>query len=430
MLECAAKYSRIMSKSVAPVVCCWFPAASPYIHSPSRCCGYRFRNSSHAAFVVAISSFGRSQLCRWVPGPQWDKVEVVHCGLEADFFVPADAIEPAPVPRLVCVGRLCEQKGQLLLVGAAAALAREGVVVLPARLLLDVVRSLPAPAVSLELRAAEQDVELVSGNATFHIRTLRTEDFPPFPEADPDTAVTLPAEVFVSTALKVAGSASRDETRPVLTGILVSAADHELRMVATDSYRLSVKETKLEAALPTAFEVNVPARALQELARVATHAKDEEVRVSVRQNQVLFEVGRVILSSRLIDGQFPNYRQLLPEEFEHELRVPGAELSDVVRRISLLAQKNAPLRLAFQPGELTVSAQTPDVGEALESLPVAFQGEPLEIGFNPEFLRAGLEAIEDGDVLLKLISPLRPGLIEAADESGFLYLIMPIRLNV
>jgi DNA polymerase III subunit beta len=311
-----------------------------------------------------------------------------------------------------------------------AEVAREGVVVLPARLLLDVVRSLPAPAVSLELRAAEQDVELVSGNATFHIRTLRTEDFPPFPEADPETAVTLPAEVFVSTALKVAGSASRDETRPVLTGILVSAADHELRMVATDSYRLSVKETKLEAVLPTAFEVNVPARALQELARVATHAKDEEVRVSVRQNQVLFEVGRVILSSRLIDGQFPNYRQLLPEEFEHELRVPGAELSDVVRRISLLAQKNAPLRLAFQPGELTVSAQTPDVGEALESLPVAFQGEPLEIGFNPEFLRAGLEAIEDGDVLLKLISPLRPGLIEAADESGFLYLIMPIRLNV
>jgi DNA polymerase-3 subunit beta len=141
-------------------------------------------------------------------------------------------------------------------------------------------------------------------------------------------------------------------------------------------------------------------------------------------------VGGVTLSSRLIDGQFPNYRQLLPESFEHELRISATELTDVVRRISLLAQKNAPLRLAFAPGELTVSAQTPDVGEALESLPVAFQGEPLEIGFNPEFLRAGLESVEEGDVLLKLISPLRPGLIESADGSGFLYLIMPIRLNV
>jgi DNA polymerase III subunit beta len=310
-----------------------------------------------------------------------------------------------------------------------AEVAREGVVVLPARLIVDVVRSLPAPAVSLELRAAEQDVELVSGKATFHIRTLRTEDFPPFPEPDPDSAVSLPAEAFVSTALKVAGSASRDETRPVLTGILVSASERELRMVATDSYRLSVKETALESPLSSSFEVNVPARALQELARVSAHA-DDDLSVSVRQNQVLFVLGRVILSSRLIDGQFPNYRQLLPESFEHELRIAGGELTDVVRRISLLAQKNAPLRLAFEPGELTVSAQTPDVGEAQESLPVAFQGESLEIGFNPEFLRAGLEAIEDGDVLLKLISPLRPGLIEAADESRFQYLIMPIRLNV
>jgi DNA polymerase III subunit beta len=311
-----------------------------------------------------------------------------------------------------------------------AEVQREGMLVLPARLLLDVVRSLPAPTVSIELRAAEQDAEIVSGNATFHIRTLRGEDFPPFPDPDPESALTLPADAFVSTALKVAGSASRDETRPVLTGILVSASERDLRMVATDSYRLSVKETALEAPLRSSFEVNVPARALQELARVAAHVEDEQLEISVRQNQILFVLGGVTLSSRLIDGQFPNYRQLLPESFEHELRVSCDELTDVVRRISLLALKNAPLRLSFVQGELTVSAQTPDVGEARESLPVAFAGEPLEIGFNPEFLRAGLEAIDEGDVLLKLISPLRPGLIEAADESHFQYLIMPIRLNV
>ena len=317
-----------------------------------------------------------------------------------------------------------------LRVPLSAEIVREGVVVLPARLLLDVVRSLPAQDVSVELRPAQQDVELVSGSATFDIRTLRADDFPPFPEPEPDASVSVPAQAFVSTALKVAGSASRDETRPVLTGILVSASERELSMVATDSYRLSVKQTALERPLERSFEVNVPARALQELARVAVHAQDEDVRVAVQRNQIVFVLGRTILSSRLIEGQFPNYRQLLPEGFEHELRVASAELTEVVRRISLLAQKNAPLRLAFAPGELTVSAQTPDVGEARESLPVAFEGEPLEIGFNPEFLRNGLEAIEEGDVLLKLISPLRPGLIEAADGSGFQYLIMPIRLNV
>jgi DNA polymerase-3 subunit beta len=310
-----------------------------------------------------------------------------------------------------------------------AEVVREGTAVLPARLLLDVVRSLPASQVSLELRSSEQDVELVCGTATFHLRTLRSEDFPPFPEPDGDTAA-VPAAAFVATALKVAGSASHDETRPVLTGILVSAAERELNMVATDSYRLSLKRTALEEPLSQAFEVNVPARALQELARVVGQEGEEQLGVAVQQNRIVFVAGRTVLSSRLIEGQFPNYRQLLPESFDHELRVASAELTDVARRISLLAQRNAPLRLAFSQGELTVSAQTPDVGEARESLPVGFEGEPLEIGFNPEFLRAGLEAIEQGDVLFKLISPLRPGLIEAADGSGFQYLIMPIRLNV
>jgi DNA polymerase-3 subunit beta len=307
---------------------------------------------------------------------------------------------------------------------------REGAVVLPARLLVDVVRALPAQDVSLELRAAEQDVEIVSGSATFQIRTLRLEDFPPFPEPEEDGRVVVPGPAFVETVSKVARSASRDETRPVLTGILVSASGDELRMVATDSYRLSVKETRLEAPLEGSFEANVPARALQELTRIVTQVGAEQLSVAVRTNQVIFEAGGVVLSSRLIDGQFPNYRQLLPDAYEHELQLAGGEITEVVRRISLLAQKNAPLRLSFSEGELTVSARTPDVGEARETLPVPFHGEPLEIGFNPDFLRDGLEAVDGADVLLKLISPLRPGLIEAADDSGFVYLLMPIRLNV
>jgi len=307
---------------------------------------------------------------------------------------------------------------------------RDGAVVLPARLLVDVVRALPGDEVTLELRASEQDVELVGGAATFHIRTLRLEDFPPFPDVEAEGRVQVPGPAFVETVLKVARSASRDETRPVLTGILVSASGEELRMVATDSYRLSVKETRLDAPLDGSFEANVPARALQELTRIVQHGSADQLAVSVRSNQVVFEAAGVVLSSRLIDGQFPNYRQLLPDAYEHELQLSGTEVTEVVRRISLLAQKNAPLRLAFSEGGLTVSARTPDVGEASETLPVPFAGEPLEIGFNPEFLRDGLEALEGGDVLLKLISPLRPGLIQAADGSGFQYLLMPIRLNV
>jgi DNA polymerase-3 subunit beta len=317
-----------------------------------------------------------------------------------------------------------------LRVPLAAETSRPGNAVLPARLLLDVARSLPAPEVSLELRSAEQDVELISGPATFHLRTLRAEDFPTLPEPSPETRVALPVDAFVETISRVARSASRDETRPVLTGILMSASAQELRMVATDSYRLSVKETALDAPLQGSLEANVPARALQELARIAAATSGQSLAVSVGQNQVVFELGDIVLSSRLIDGQFPNYRQLLPESVEHELRLASAELTDVVRRISLLAQKNAPLRLSFSEGTLTVSAQTPDVGEASEAVPVPFHGEPFEIGFNPDFLRDGLESIESDELVLKLISPLRPGLIESPDSGDFVYLIMPIRLNV
>ena len=310
-----------------------------------------------------------------------------------------------------------------------------GAAVLPARLLLDIMRALPSAQVALELRAAAQAVTLVSGTAVFDLRTLRSEDFPHLPES-PAVSVMLDAAAFIDTVARVARSASRDDTRPVLTGILVSASESSLRMVATDSYRLSVKTTQLAEPVATPFEANVPARALQELARIAQQTAAEQIAVARLDNQIVFTLAGgdgaasdAMLSSRLIDGQFPNFQQLLPESAEHELLLTREELADVVRRISLLAQKNAPLRLGFSAGELRVSAQTPDVGEAHETLPLDFDREPFEIGFNPEFLRDGLESVESQQIVIKLSSPLRPGLIESADGSGFVYLVMPIRLG-
>ena len=311
----------------------------------------------------------------------------------------------------------------------SATVETPGDVVLPARLLLDVVRSLPGPEVSLRLRTAEQDVEITSAGATFRLRTLRNEDFPNLPAGGGENAIALEAGPFIETVLRVSRSASRDETRPVLTGILVSASERELRMVATDSYRLSVKTTQLEEAVSAPLEANVPARALAEVVRIAQQSEIPTILVNRSDNQIVFTLGGAVLSSRLIDGQFPNYQLLLPETADHELRVDREEVASVVRRISLLAQKNAPLRLSFSEGELLISAQTPDVGEAREALPVPFAGEAFEIGFNADFLRDGLESVESDDVVIKLTSALRPGLIESADGSDFVYLVMPIRLN-
>jgi DNA polymerase-3 subunit beta len=314
-------------------------------------------------------------------------------------------------------------------VGLEGSIEGSGSVVLPGRLLTEVARSLPDGPVTLALREAERDVELSAGSSKFHLRTLPADDFPRFPESEGEP-VELPAPPLRDTINRVARAASRDEARPVLTGVLVTVEDGEMTMVATDSYRLAVKKTKLDASVSERLEANVPARALRELARLIEASGEDSLSVWLTRNQAIFRIGQVSLSSRLIDGQFPNHSQLLPESYEHEVKLPRTELLEVTRRVSQLAQRNAALRLSFSEGELVVSAETPDLGDAREALPAPYDGELLEIGFNPEFVRDGLESIDSDEVIVKLISPLRPGLLEPAEGDDFSYLVMPIRLNV
>jgi DNA polymerase-3 subunit beta len=300
----------------------------------------------------------------------------------------------------------------------------EGSVVVPGRLLLDIARLLPEAEVSLEHRLEEAVVEVRCGSASYRLHTYNAEDFPRLPDTQGIELHEVDRETLLETVSRVSRSASRDESRPVLTGVLVHFEPGKLVMAATDSYRLSVKETELEGSVPE-LEAIVPARALGELARIA--ADGETIQLGVHENQVVFGTGGAWLTTRRIDGQFPNYKQLVPEAFEHEVALPREELLDVVRRVSVMAQRNSPLRLRFADGELVVSAQTQDVGEARESLPVSFTAEALEIGFNADFLRDGIESVSGETLRLKLISPLRPAVLQGENDD-FLYLIMPIRL--
>lgn len=299
----------------------------------------------------------------------------------------------------------------------------EGAAVVPGRLLSELVRLLPDATVSLEHEAPAAVLTVTSGKHSSRLHTFSVEDFPRLPPVDVPLH-TVPSDALLATIEKVARAASRDESRPVLTGILVRFEGDRLTMAATDSYRLAVKETTLGETGPE-LDAIIPARALQELVRIASGS--DTIRLGVHENHVVFSAGDVWLTSRRIDGQFPSYRQLLPETFEIELDVPRVPLVEVIRRAGVLAQRNAPLRLRFTEGELRVRAQTQDVGEAEEALAVEYGGEPLEIGFNPEFLREGLESISADTVTLRLINPLRPGLLSSPSES-FWYLIMPIRL--
>src|SRR5436305_3541547 len=258
----------------------------------------------------------------------------------------------------------------------------DGAAVLPGRTLVDIARLLPGDEVAIEHRASESVVHLGSGSASYTLHTYNAEDFPRLPDLTETQTFSVDREALLETIGRVARAASRDEARPVLTGVLVKFAGDKLVMAATDSYRLAVKETSLDSSAPE-LEAIVPSRALQELARIA--GSGETVEVGVHENQVVFAIDGVWLTTRRIDGQFPNYRQLLPEQFEHELTLPRAELPEVVRRAAVMIQRATPLQLRFAEGELTVIARTHEVGESKESMPVGFNGDTLELGFNADF---------------------------------------------
>ncbi len=309
--------------------------------------------------------------------------------------------------------------------------ASEGSSVVPGRVFADACRSLPGTEEKAVLEQTEgaRMIELSCGGTSYRLNVSAPDDFPRLPALDESTTFTVDRAAFLETAARVQKAASRDESRPVLTGILVqfehaAAGKSKLTMAATDSYRLAVRETELAGEAPE-LQAIVPARAIAELGRIPVDG--DELKLAIQDNHVIFQAGRTVLATRRIDGQFPQHRQLLPESFEHTVKLPRTEFLDVVRRVAVMAQRTSPIRLRFEEGSLTVSAQTVDVGEASEQLPVAFSGEALEIGFNAEFLREGIESVQGDEVELNLISPLRPGLLRAEGDS-FWYLIMPIRL--
>lgn len=317
-----------------------------------------------------------------------------------------------------------------------AEVEEEGRVVIPARIFNDIVRSLPSGQLTLEHDQAGGTVKLTAGSKEYSIRAYAAEDFPQLPQFDDDNSFTMSGELLVDTVEKVSKSYSRDETRPVLTGILISFEESRVRMVTTDSYRLSIKETELATTFDGSREAIIPARAMQEVSRISSASEEEQVEVSLSENQALFRVGDVLFGTRLIDGNFPEYRRLLPNAFEREISVSREELMGTLRRVNLFAQRQTPpvpVSLAFSDGAVEVIVRSQEIGEAHEKLS-ATSDDDFHISFNPGYLLDGVAAIDTEKVLFKLNESLKPGLIVPGSENGdsgeepdFLYLIMPMR---
>jgi DNA polymerase-3 subunit beta len=309
----------------------------------------------------------------------------------------------------------------------AARIDEEGTAVVPGRLLTDIVRSMPEAAVTLETTSPD-DASISCEQSSFDVRTLHAEDFPKFPEVSPEKGAVLPADRLVSVIKQVSRAASKDETRPVLTGVLTMIEPMSLKMVATDSYRLAVRQVEIDGP-DEPIEVVIPNKAVDEIPRLAGSA--ERISLGVAENQVVFEFGNTVFVSRRIDGRFPNYAQLIPTESETRATVGREELLEAVKRVSILAQHNVPLRVSIRPEDrvLTLSASTPDIGEASEDLEVDAEGEEVEIAFNSSFMIDGVGAAGTEQVALETTSPLKPGLLSSVGDEEYIYILMPVRIG-
>ena len=305
-----------------------------------------------------------------------------------------------------------------------ADVATEGVVVAPGKLLVDIVRHLGGEQVKLTL--ADGRLTIDSDGSTYELNTFDADDFPQLPPTS-GSLFSIDRDAFLHTVQAVSRAASTDESRPVLTGVKVQITAERLTMVATDSYRLAVCDNAITTDLPEPVEAIIPARGLDELARIADASPAASIAVGIEAGQVLFGIDETWVTARRIEGQFPNHLQLIPQSFEQEAVIDRAELMEVVGRTRLMAQRNGQLRLHFAPGMLTLSASTQDVGAAEESLPIRYDGEDIIIGFNADYLRDGIGSIADDTITIKLISALRPGLL-CSEDGQLLYLIMPVRL--
>ena len=298
-----------------------------------------------------------------------------------------------------------------------------GRVLLPARLLAEIVRSLPTDDV--ELVTDNGSVRVAGGRARFEIRSLSPDDFPRVDAPVQDGGLVLEGEVISRALAQVATAASRDETRPVLTGVLLEGEGDTLRVVATDSYRLAVRELTVPGVDGT--KVLVPARAVVEVARLA--AGQKEVRMEVSSAQVGFQLGEVAIQSRLIEGEFPAYRQLLPEDMPNQLTVSKEPFLEALKRVAVLAQDATPVFLELGDEGVRLTCHAQGLGEGAEDVEGVYSGEEIRAAFNPSYLETGIAATEGDDVVMDFSDPQRPALIHRPGDREFLYLLMPIRVS-
>ncbi|HEY5527079.1 MAG TPA: DNA polymerase III subunit beta [Candidatus Anoxymicrobiaceae bacterium] len=306
-----------------------------------------------------------------------------------------------------------------------ADISESGSTVVSGRLLGDIVKSLPAG--QLQIETGEKFLTVKSTGGEFRIREMMPEDFPQIPAWEGATVVKVTGGEFMVAVQQTARASSTDEKRPVLTGTLVekNVADSTLKLVATDSYRLAWKEAEVSGSVADWEDCIIPSKTMNEVARLAG-GSDADVELKMQDKQVMFKIGDLSISSRLIEGQFPNYKQLIPKGEKTSVKIEKDVLSAAVKRALIFGHN---MRVGIYSDHLRVTTETPEVGDSKEEIPADINGEEMEIGFNGTYLMDGLSGVESEKVEIKLDDPQKPALVRTDESDKYNYILMPVRLR-
>ena len=304
----------------------------------------------------------------------------------------------------------------------------DGSTVVPARLIVDAVRSLEAGAVTIATH--DENVEVSLGRAKFSLRTFSVMDYPNLPPVSGSTT-QIAALDLIQGLNQVVRAAANDDARPLLTGVLFTHENATLRLIATDSYRLAVRDVPGVAGIGGAQDLLVPARALQELQRsAASLASDAEIGVTLTEAEICFVVGSSTIASRLIDGNYPSVLQLIPASYPNQLRIAKDTLLTSLKRAKLLAKDStSSVRLTMKEKIVEIRTQSIDTGDIEDNVDADYQGEELTIAFNPSFLIDGIEAVIGDEVVLEMSDAVRPAMVHGVEDVRFRYLLMPVRVQ-
>lgn len=318
-----------------------------------------------------------------------------------------------------------------------AKIEEPGATTVPARTLVDLVSTFPNDTIQMDLAVRTQTLNLRAGRSNAEIKGIDAQEFPPMPEPDKAGGIELPAGDLKEMIQQVVFAASRDDARPVLTGVLITAEGKTITMAAADGFRLSVRKINLTAAVDAPIRAIVPARALHELARIATDDK-EQVRMMLPpgRGQVIFSLKNAELRSQLVEGAFPEYQQIIPNGYKTRTVVSTEALLKAAKQAEIFARESSHIaRLDIKPGEskapgtMEISAQSEETGSNDSKVDAIVEGVPVLIAFNVRFLREALDVMKTADVVVETTAAAAPGVFRPVGNDDFLHVIMPMHLG-